>query len=58
MLPAPMVRAVPEVIAQCRAADTPLSMCGEYADPIEAMVLIARFPHASLTATAVGRSRR
>ena len=56
LLSAPMVAVFREVIAQCRAAGTPLSMCGEMAgNPIEAMVLIALgFRTLSVTATAVG----
>ena len=41
LLSAPMLALFRQVIAQCRAAETPLSMCGEMAgNPIEAMVLI------------------
>ena len=56
-------RAIPHIrrvrrhlVAECRAANTPLSMCGEMAgSPIEAMVLIALgFRTLSITATAVG----
>ena len=56
LLSAPMIALFREVIAQCRAAATPLSMCGEMAgNPIEAMVLIALgFRTLSLTATAIG----
>src|SRR6266851_9837132 len=56
LLSAPMVALCREVVAQCRAANTPLSMCGEMArNPIEAMVLIALgFRTLSVTATAVG----
>ncbi len=56
LLSAPMIALCREVVAQCRAARTPLSMCGEMAgNPIEAMVLIALgFRTLSLTATAIG----
>jgi phosphotransferase system enzyme I (PtsP) len=56
LLSAPMVALFREVIRQCRAADTPLSMCGEMAgNPIEAMMLIGLgFRTLSLAATAVG----
>ena len=56
LLSAPMVALFREVIAQCKAAGTPLSMCGEMAgNPIEAMVLIALgFRTLSVTATAIG----
>jgi phosphotransferase system enzyme I (PtsP) len=51
-----MIALCREVIAQCRAAATSLSMCGEMAaSPIEAMVLIALgFRTLSMTATAIG----
>src|SRR5437667_343541 len=56
LLSAPMVALFREVIAQCEAARTPLSMCGEMAgNPIEAMVLIGLgFRTLSVTATAIG----
>ncbi len=56
LLSAPMLALFRQVIAACRAADKPLSMCGEMAgSPIEAMVLIALgFRTLSLTATAIG----
>ncbi len=56
LLSAPMVALLRQVIAQCGAARTPLSMCGEMAgNPIEAMVLIALgFRILSLAATAIG----
>jgi phosphotransferase system enzyme I (PtsP) len=56
LLSAPMLALFRQVIAACRAANKPLSMCGEMAgSPIEAMVLIALgFRTLSLTATAVG----
>ena len=56
LLSAPMIALFREVIAQCRVAATPLSICGEMAgNPIEAMVLIALgFRTLSLTATAIG----
>jgi phosphotransferase system enzyme I (PtsP) len=56
LLSAPMVALFREVIQQCRAADTPLSMCGEMAgNPIEAMMLIGLgFRTLSVAATAVG----
>ena len=56
LLSAPMIALFRQVIGQCRAADKPLSMCGEMAgSPIEAMVLIALgFRTLSLTPTAVG----
>jgi phosphotransferase system enzyme I (PtsP) len=56
LLSAPMVALCREVVAQCRAAGTPLSMCGEMAgNPIEAMALVALgFRTLSMTATAVG----
>jgi phosphotransferase system enzyme I (PtsP) len=56
LLSAPMVALFRHVIAQCRAAQTPLSMCGEMAgNPIEAMMLIGLgFRTLSVTATAVG----
>ncbi len=56
LLSAPMVAVFRDVIAQCQASGTPLSICGEMAgNPIEAMVLIALgFRQLSLTATALG----
>jgi phosphotransferase system enzyme I (PtsP) len=44
------------VIAECRNAQTPLSMCGEMAgNPIDAMALIALgFRTLSVTPTAIG----
>ena len=56
LLSAPMVAVCREVVAQCRTADVPLSMCGEMAgNPIEAMALIALgFRTLSVTATAIG----
>ncbi|HEX3863035.1 MAG TPA: phosphoenolpyruvate--protein phosphotransferase [Stellaceae bacterium] len=56
LLSAPMVALFRQVIAQCRATGTPLSICGEMAgSPIEAMVLIGLgFRTLSLTATAIG----
>ena len=56
LLSAPMLALFRQVIAACRAAKKPLSMCGEMAgNPVEAMVLIALgFRILSLTATAVG----
>ena len=56
LLSAPMVALCREVVTQCRAAGTPLSMCGEMAgNPIEAMMLIALgFRTLSVTATAIG----
>jgi phosphotransferase system enzyme I (PtsP) len=56
LLSAPMVALCREVVAQCRAAGVPLSMCGEMAgNPIEAMMLIALgFRTLSVTATAIG----
>ena len=56
LLSAPMIALFRTVIAQCQAARTPLSMCGEMAgNPIEAMVLIALgFRTLSLTPNAVG----
>ena len=56
LVSAPMVALFRQVIAQCRAAETPLSMCGEMAgNPIEAMVLIGLgFRTLSLAATAIG----
>jgi phosphotransferase system, enzyme I, PtsP len=55
-LSAPMIALFRAVITECRAAGTPLSMCGEMAgNPIEAMVLIGLgFRTLSLTATAIG----
>jgi phosphotransferase system enzyme I (PtsP) len=51
-----MVALFRAVIAECAAAQTPLSMCGEMAgNPIEAMVLIGLgFRTLSVTATAIG----
>ena len=56
LLSAPMLALFRQVIAQCRAADTPLSICGEMAgNPIEAMVLIGLgFRTLSLAPTALG----
>ncbi|HLY44351.1 MAG TPA: phosphoenolpyruvate--protein phosphotransferase [Stellaceae bacterium] len=56
LLSAPMVALFRQVIAQCRDAATPLSICGEMAgSPLDAMVLIALgFRTLSLTATAIG----
>jgi phosphotransferase system enzyme I (PtsP) len=56
LLSAPMLALLRQVIAQCEAAQTPLSMCGEMAgSPLDAMVLIGLgFRTLSLTATAVG----
>src|SRR5271156_4001480 len=56
LLSAPMVALFRQVIAQCRAAERPLSMCGEMAgNPIEAMVLVGLgFRTLSLAAAAVG----
>jgi phosphotransferase system enzyme I (PtsP) len=56
MLSAPMLALFRQVIAQCEAAATPLSMCGEMAgNPIEAMALIGLgFRTLSLAATALG----
>ncbi len=56
LLSAPMLALFRHLIAQCRAAETPLSMCGEMAgNPIEAMVLIALgFRTLSVTPTAIG----
>jgi phosphotransferase system enzyme I (PtsP) len=56
LLSAPMVALFRQVVAQCRAAGTPLSICGEMAgNPIEAMALIALgFRALSLAPTAVG----
>ena len=56
LLSAPMFALFRQVIAQCREAETPLSMCGEMAgDPIEAMVLIALgFRTFSMAANAIG----
>ena len=56
LLSAPMLALFRQVIAQCREAGTPLSMCGEMAgDPIEAMVLIALgFRTFSMAANAIG----
>jgi phosphotransferase system, enzyme I, PtsP len=56
VLSAPMLALFREVIAKCRAAAMPLSLCGEMAgSPVEAMVLIALgFRSLSLAATAIG----
>jgi phosphotransferase system enzyme I (PtsP) len=56
LLSAPILALFRHVIAECRAANTPLSMCGEMAgDPIEAMVLIAiGFRSFSMAANAIG----
>jgi phosphotransferase system enzyme I (PtsP) len=56
LLSAPMLALLRHVIAQCAAADTPLSICGEMAgNPIDAMVLIALgFRTLSLAATTIG----
>ncbi len=56
LLSAPMLALFRQVVMECSAADTPLSMCGEMAgDPIEAMVLIALgFRTFSMAATAIG----
>jgi phosphotransferase system enzyme I (PtsP) len=56
MLSAPMLAVFRQVIAHCRDAGTPLSMCGEMAgNPVEAMVLIGLgFRTLSLAPTAVG----
>jgi phosphotransferase system enzyme I (PtsP) len=56
LLSAPMISLFRSVIAQCRAAGKPLSMCGEMAgSPLDAMVLVAiGFRTLSLTPTAVG----
>jgi phosphotransferase system enzyme I (PtsP) len=56
LLSAPMLALFRQVIAQCQAAQTPLSMCGEMAgNPIEAMVLIGLgFRTLSLAPTALG----
>ena len=56
LLSAPMLALFRDVIAKCRTAGMPLSMCGEMAgNPIEAMVLIALgFRSLSLSATALG----
>ena len=56
LLSAPMLALFRHVVAACRAANTPLSMCGEMAgDPIEAMVLIAiGFRSFSAAANAIG----
>jgi len=56
LLSAPMLALFRHVVAECRAANTPLSMCGEMAgDPIEAMVLIAiGFRSFSMAANAIG----
>ena len=55
-LSAPMIALFRQVIAQCGAADVPLSMCGAMAgNPLDAMVLVALgFRTLSLTATAIG----
>ncbi|MBV8494094.1 MAG: phosphoenolpyruvate--protein phosphotransferase [Alphaproteobacteria bacterium] len=56
LVSAPMLALFRQVIAECRAASKPLSMCGEMAaSPLEAMVLIGLgFRTLSLAATAVG----
>jgi phosphotransferase system enzyme I (PtsP) len=56
LLSAPVVALLRAVVAACRGAGTPLSMCGEMAgNPLDAMVLIALgFRTLSLTATAIG----
>jgi phosphotransferase system enzyme I (PtsP) len=56
LLSAPMIALFRSVIAQCAAANRPLSMCGEMASsPLDAMVLIALgFRTLSVTATAIG----
>jgi phosphotransferase system enzyme I (PtsP) len=56
LLSAPVVALLRTVVAECRSAQTPLSMCGEMAgNPLDAMVLIALgFRTLSLTATAIG----
>ena len=56
LLSAPMVALLRQVIGQCAAAGTPLSMCGEMAaNPLDAMVLIALgFRTLSLAPTAIG----
>jgi phosphotransferase system enzyme I (PtsP) len=56
LMSAPMLALFRDVIAKCRAADMPLSMCGEMAgSPIDAMVLIALgFRTLSLSANAIG----
>ena len=53
---APMLAAFREIIAQTRAAEVPLSMCGDMAgNAIEAMVLIALgFRRLSMAATSIG----
>jgi phosphotransferase system enzyme I (PtsP) len=56
LLSAPMVALFRELVARCRDAATPLSICGEMAgNPIEAMMLIALgFRTLSLAATGIG----
>jgi len=56
LLSAPMLALLRHVTAQCAAAGTPLSICGEMAgNPIEAMVLIALgLRTLSLAPTAIG----
>ena len=56
LLSAPMIALFRDVIEETRAAQVPLSMCGEMASsPIEAMLLIGLgFRTLSLTATAIG----
>jgi len=56
LLSAPVVALLRTVVAACRSAATPLSMCGEMAgNPLDAMVLVALgFRTLSLTGTAIG----
>ncbi|HEX5319693.1 MAG TPA: phosphoenolpyruvate--protein phosphotransferase [Stellaceae bacterium] len=56
LLSAPMLALFRHLIEACRAAEMPLSMCGEMAgNPIEAMVLIALgFRTLSVATTAIG----
>jgi phosphotransferase system, enzyme I, PtsP len=56
MLSAPMLAVFRHIVAECAAADTPLSMCGEMAgNPIEAMALIGLgFRTLSVAPTALG----
>jgi len=56
LLSAPMVALLRQVVAQCAAADTPLSICGEMAgQPIDAMLLIGLgFRTLSVAPTAIG----